>query len=124
MSTDRLFLSTALGFALLGLLLGEYMGLSGNNAQKVTHAHILLVGFVISFVHAVIHRLWLQDVPAAGGRRHHALHVAGALGMAVGLWAMFGHVVPEAVAGPVLGLCGALVIVAMAMPFAKLWRGR
>lgn len=109
MSTDRLFLSTALGFALLGLLLGEYMGLSGSHAQKVTHAHILLVGFVISFVHAVIHRLWLQDVPAAWGRRHHALHVAGALGMAV---------------GPVLGLSGALVIVAMAMPFAKLWRGR
>jgi hypothetical protein len=122
MRIDRMFFATSLVFALIGMALGQYMGLSGRHGQHVTHAHVLLVGFVISIVHAVSHRLWLQDVSSRWARLHYALHTLGAAGMAAGLWAMFGGVVGEAQAGPFLGLSGLLVMAAVAMSLAQVWR--
>ncbi len=122
MRIDRLFLVTSLAFALVGMAPGQYMGLSGNHGQHVTHAHVLLVGFVISFVHAVSHRLWLQDVSAAWARLHYALHALGAAVLSAGLWAMFAGIVAEPLIGPVLGLAGLLVMVAVAMSLVHAWR--
>lgn len=122
MRIDRLFLVTSLAFALVGMALGQYMGLSGNHEQHLTHAQFLLVGFVISFVHAVSHRLWLQDVSVAWARLHYALHALGAAVLSAGLWAMFAGIVAEPRIGPVLGLSGLLVMVAVAMSLAHAWR--
>ncbi len=44
----RQYVITALGYGLLGLLLGIYMAHSQNHLQHVTHAHIMLIGFVVS----------------------------------------------------------------------------
>ena len=58
-SFDRTYLIWALSYAAVGMALGIYMGISRNHAQFITHAHIMLVGFVTSLIYAVIHRLWL-----------------------------------------------------------------
>lgn len=122
MGIDRLFFATAMVFALIGMGLGRYMGLSGRHGQHVTHAHILLVGLVISLIHATTHRLWFHDAPAGWSRLHYGLHMLGAAGMAAGLWAMFAGVVAEAHAGPFLGLSGLLVIAAIAMSLLRILR--
>lgn len=122
MGIDRLFFATAMVFALIGMGLGRYMGLSGRHGQHVTHAHILLVGLVISLIHATTHRLWFHDAPAGWSRLHYGLHMLGAAGMAAGLWAMFAGVVAWAHAGPFLGLSVLLVMAAIAMPPLRILR--
>ena len=47
---DRKFVISALCYALLGMVLGIHMAASKDHGQFVTHAHIMLVGFVVSFI--------------------------------------------------------------------------
>jgi hypothetical protein len=122
MRVDKSFLLTSLIFAITGMGLGLHMGLSGHHEQHVTHAHILLVGAVFSFIHAVTHRLWLKDVSASWAKLHFSIHTIGAIGMSAGLWLMFGRVLSEPQIGPILGLSGLLVLVGVLMSFFKLLR--
>lgn len=58
---DRKFVITALIYALLGLLLGIHMAATQNHGWLVTHAHIMLIGFVVSFIYGLCHKLWLDN---------------------------------------------------------------
>ena len=60
---DRRFVLAAFGYAILGLGLGLFMGISQDHGQMPTHAHIMLVGFVISFIYALCHKIWLINIP-------------------------------------------------------------
>jgi membrane protein DedA with SNARE-associated domain len=60
MNLDKSFLMWALSYAAAGLALGIYMAATHNHGELVTHAHILLIGFVLSLVYGIIHKLWLQ----------------------------------------------------------------
>jgi hypothetical protein len=104
MSFDRKYLIWALSYALAGMLLGIYMGMSGNHGQFVTHAHILLIGFLLSFCYGLIHRLWLAE-PARGlAQTQFVLHQLAALVVFAGLLLLYGGVLPESVLGPILGV--------------------
>jgi hypothetical protein len=61
-SFDRQYLIWALSYGAAGMALGIYMAASHDHGEFVTHAHIMLVGFVTSLIYAVIHRLWLTAV--------------------------------------------------------------
>ncbi|MBN8945617.1 MAG: hypothetical protein J0I74_00605 [Rhodanobacter sp.] len=65
MALDRRFLLCGFAYAIAGMGLGIYMAASHNHALFVAHAHMLLLGFVVSFIYALIHKLWLVG---AGGR--------------------------------------------------------
>jgi hypothetical protein len=100
----RWHLLFGLAFAGLGMLLGIGMAMSGNHVEMPAHAHLMLLGFVVSAVYAVVYRLWL---PATGVRLaivQTALHEAGAVVMGLGLVLMFGGIVTEASAEPLLGV--------------------
>ena len=62
LSMDRKYILTAFGYAILGLALGIYMAASKNHGQHVTHAHIMLIGFLLSFIYGLCHKLWLNNV--------------------------------------------------------------
>jgi hypothetical protein len=111
MQWDRRFLVLALAYAVAGMALGNWMGASHDHVQKVTHAHILLVGFVVSLAYALIHKLWLHQASAVLCRVQFVAHQAGAAAMAIGLYLMFGNLVPEERIGPVLGMGSAAVLV-------------
>ena len=51
---ERHYVLSALGYGLLGLVLGLYMSASGQHQQLVTHAHIMLVGFLLGFAYALL----------------------------------------------------------------------
>jgi hypothetical protein len=104
MDFSRTYLVWALGYAAVGMSLGIYMAASHDHSQLVTHAHVLLVGFVVSLIYAVIHRLWLEVPRRAVATIQFVVHQAAAIILSVGLFALFSGKVPEGVVGPVLGI--------------------
>lgn len=112
MAFDRKFLLCAFVYAVLGMSLGVYMGASKIHVQFVTHAHILLVGFVVSFIYALVHKLWLSGVPGALSTAQFYLHQLAALVMLIGLFLLFGGFAPEETIGPILGMSSIGVLAA------------
>lgn len=110
MGFDRKYLVWALAYAAAGMGLGVVMGATHDHGQHVTHAHILLVGFVVSFIYAVIHKLWLNDRVERLARVQFILHQAGALTMLLSLLLLFGGLVPAEPLDPVLALASITVL--------------
>ncbi|MCA1799528.1 MAG: TonB-dependent receptor [Xanthomonadaceae bacterium] len=115
MAFDRLYLVTALIYALAGMSLGIMMAATQSHGQHVTHTHILLVGFVVSFIYAVIHKLWLARAPRAVGSVQFWLHQVGALVMVVALFMLYGGRAPLETLEPVLASASIAVLLAMIM---------
>jgi hypothetical protein len=83
--------------------------------QHVTHAHIMLVGFVVSLIYGVIHRLWLGEYPATLARVQFISHHAGAIAMSTGLLLLYGGVMAEARIEPLLSAAAISVLSAAIM---------
>ncbi len=115
MQLDRKYIICALIYAIFGMLLGIYMGAAQNHGQFVTHAHILLVGFVVSFVYGVLHKVWLVRPPVRLATIQFYLHHVSAIVMFIALFLLFGNFVPEDVAGPMLGLSSVAVLIGLLM---------
>jgi len=113
MNLDRRFLMWALGYAAVGISLGLYMAASQNHGELVAHAHILLVGFVLSLVYGIIHKLWLDKPNRAVANIQFVLHQASAVTVSVGLFLLYGGIVPEPILGPLLGIASAGVLLGM-----------
>ena len=112
MTIDRKFLLCAFAYAIAGMGVGIYMAASKNHALFIAHAHILLVGFVVSFIYALVHKLWI----AGSGRRltdiQFYLHQLATLVMTSGLVLLYAGLLPEPTLAPVLGLASAGVLLA------------
>jgi hypothetical protein len=113
MNLDKRYLIWALSYATVGLALGIYMGASQNHGELVAHAHILLIGFVVSFIYAIIHKLWLMKPSRGIANIQFVLHQAAAAALSLGLFLLYGNMVPESVLGPILGVASAGVLVGM-----------
>ena len=113
MGFDRKYLISALGFAVLGMLLGIVMSASKDHAQAVTHAHLLLVGFVVSMMYGIIHKLWLPVYSGGIARVQFILHHLGVLGMISGLFMLFGQIAPEEKLVPLLSASSLAILGAM-----------
>lgn len=113
MSFDRKYLIWALAYAVAGMCLGLYMAGSGNHGQMVAHAHILLIGFAVSFFYAIIHRLWLPRAGRTLAQVQFVLHQAAAFVVSLGLLLLYGGILPESTVGPVLGVAASGVLAGM-----------
>jgi hypothetical protein len=113
MNFAKKYIIWALSFAAVGLALGIYMAASHNHGELVAHAHILLIGFVVSFVYGIIHQLWLQRPNRAVAQIQFVLHQAAAVTISVGLFLVFGNMVPESTLEPVLATAAIGVLLAM-----------
>jgi len=110
---SSLLLRASVLFALVGMGLGLYMGVSQDLRLAPVHAHINLLGFVALFLAGVYYRL----TPEAAALRLAKLHVGVAL-----CGACFFPVALALVTlgdsqefGPVAGAGGAIVIAGMAL---------
>jgi hypothetical protein len=110
MKFDRKFLLCALAYVVFGMGVGIYMAASKNHGEYVAHAHILLVGFVLSLIYGLIHRLWINAENRAVASVQFYLHQLSALVMSIGLLLFYGGMYRE-VLDPVLAASsiGALV---------------
>lgn len=112
---DRKFIITALCYAILGMLLGIYMAASKNHGELVTHAHIMLAGFVVSFIYGLCHKLWLHNNTSMLAQVQFYLHQLGVLGMVVGLFLLYGQFVAPEKIEALLAPSTMLVLVAMVL---------
>lgn len=103
MNLDRKFLLCALVYAVLGMCVGIYMAASKNHGEFVAHAHMLLLGFVVSFVYGLIHKLWINADNKPIATLQFYLHQLSVLVMSVGLLLFYGGLFQEAL-DPILGV--------------------
>jgi|SRR5208282_190305 len=113
MNFDRKYLVWSLSFAALGMGLGIFMAASHNHGELATHAHILLIGFVVSFIYGMIHKLWLIRPNRALATLQFILHQAAAITISVGLFLLYGAFVPEDKLEPILASAAIGVLLAM-----------
>ena len=85
----RLFFILAIAYAILGMLLGLHMAIGQDHTQMPTHAHTMVLGWLMSAVFAFFYHLFpdIGRTPCQGpfsadcgfGHRSacHALHVHG-----------------------------------------------
>ena len=124
MTFDRRYLLCALAYAVLGMSLGIYMAASNNHSELVTHAHILLVGFVVSFIYGTIHKLWLVAPGSGLSSLQFFLHQVSAITMATGLFLLFGNMVPMPTLEPILATASIGVLIAMLLMIYMVFRYR
>ncbi|ANG64216.1 TonB-dependent receptor [Marinobacterium aestuarii] len=110
---DRQYISCALAYAVLGLLLGIFMAASHDHGQLVTHAHIMLLGFVLSFIYGVMHRIWLHNSRGGLAILQFCLHQVGAIVLLVSLFLVYGKVLDPQLLEPVLALSSITVLVGL-----------
>jgi len=122
MKIDRKFLLSSLAYAVLGMGVGIYMAASKNHTELVAHAHILLVGFLVSFVYGLIHKLWVSTEIRSIANVQFYLHQLSALVMLAGLLLFYGGLFRE-VLDPILAasslgiLGGALLMIYLVIRF-------
>lgn len=115
MRYDRKYLICGLTYAIAGMSLGIAMAASHNHEQHVTHAHLLLVGFVTSTMYGIIHKLWLNDGTPRVAAVQFIVHNLGAISMIIGLFLLFQRTLPEQQLGPILGMASATVLIGMVL---------
>jgi hypothetical protein len=111
--TAHWFLRFGVLFALIGILLGIYMGKAHDFTLMTVHAHINLVGWVSFFLAGLLYTVR----PAADGRLAVA-HITSALpGMIALTTGIFGSVTDQAW-GPLLAIVGSFLVLAGFILFA------
>jgi uncharacterized membrane protein len=124
MSFDRKYLAWALCNAAAGMGLGIFMAASHNHAQHVTHAHILLVGFVGSFVYGVIHKLWLGERSRGLATAQFVVHQSGSIILFIALLLLYGGVAPEAKLAPILAAASMMLVLALVLMLVMVFKAR
>jgi hypothetical protein len=112
---DRKFIMAALGYAVIGMVLGIYRAASKNHGQFVTHAHIMLLGFVVSFIYGLCHKLWLNNTTSKLAVVQFYIHQAAALILVGGLFMLYGQFMEEDQIGPVLAVAAMTALLGMVL---------
>jgi hypothetical protein len=123
MAIDRIHLILGLVWLLAGMALGEMMGRSQDHTQMPTHAHIMLVGGVLSITWAVIYKLWKIALGFLA-LIQTALHHLGALAMNVLLYLYYGGQMTVEQAGPFLGISAGLLMISVVLMLVQAFRAR
>jgi len=110
---DRKYIMTGLGYAIIGLVLGIYMAATKNHLQLVAHAHIMLLGFVVSIIYGAIYKVWIINYSKPLATAQFWLHQLGTLVLVTALYCLYGGYVPDTILGPILGISSIMALVAM-----------
>jgi len=113
MDMGRRYLIWSLCHAAAGMALGIYMAASHDHGQLVTHAHVLLVGFVLSLVYGIIHRLWLDTPRRVLAMTQFVLHQSAAIVLLGGLFLLYGGHASGPTLAPLLGIGSIGVLLAL-----------
>jgi hypothetical protein len=100
MNISRGFLVMGAVYLLVGILIGAYMGGSGDSTLVPVHAHINLLGFTLMTLFGLGYRLIPGLAEGTLPKVHFWLHQVGAFLLLLGLYLMLTGKVAEATIGP------------------------
>ncbi|WP_291844475.1 hypothetical protein [Maricaulis sp.] len=123
MKPERIHLTLGLIWLILGMLLGEHMGRSGDHTQMPTHAHMMLLGGVLPILWAILYRVFKLGSGLLAWAQVGLHHIA-VLVMIPSLYLMFGQMAEESTVGPLLGIGAILAIVSVALVLVLSLRAR
>ena len=83
------FFGSAVVYAILGMLLGNVMGASGDHSQLPTHAHLLLVGWVSFAIFGLFYHLFAERAATLLARAHFWLAQASYIVLVIALYLVF-----------------------------------
>jgi len=122
MQISRNFLVIGALYLVLGVLLGMYMGGSGDHTLAPVHAHINLLGFTLMTAFGLSYRL----LPALAGsglaKAHFWLHQIGALVLLAMLAMLFTGRLTEAGMVPLAPIAEVMVLLGAIAFAVNLWR--
>jgi hypothetical protein len=100
MNISRNFMMIAVLYLLTGMVMGMYMGGSGDHTLAPVHAHINLLGFTLMTLFAVVYKLFPAMAGSGLAKVHFWLHQIGTVCLLLALFLMIGGFVAEATIGP------------------------
>ena len=89
------------------------MAASKDHGHLVTHAHIMLVGFVVSFIYGLCHKLWLDNSVSKLAKSQYYIHQFGTFGIVIGLFLYYGKFVSLEKIDPLLAISSIAVLIGM-----------
>lgn len=81
---DRTYVAVGLLWAVIGMLLGLYMGIAADNTLKVLHVAMMVVGFTTLTMYGVLYRLWPALAASTLARIQFWTALVGSTGIIVG----------------------------------------
>jgi cbb3-type cytochrome oxidase subunit 1 len=110
MNVSRNFLLLGSAFLIVGIVLGIYMGGSGDHSLALSHAHINLLGFVLSAVFALTYKAYPAMAEGRLASVHFWLHFIGAVIVNVLVFLMLAQIITEAAMVPLAPISEFLVL--------------
>lgn len=106
---SRNFLIAGSGFLVVGLAVGMYMGASGDHRLGASHAHLNLVGFVLSAVFGLVYKAYPAMTAGHWATLHFWLHLLGALLLNLMLFLLLAGLITEAAMVPIAPIAELMV---------------
>ena len=122
MDVSRNFLITGTIFLVIGLLIGMYMGGSGDHSLALGHAHINLIGFVLSVIFALTYRSYADMGASRLATYHFWLHLIGAVVVNSMLLLFLGGRISEAGMVPIAPLSELAIVIGAVLFFFNAWK--
>lgn len=113
MNVSRSFLVMGSLYLLVGILLGMYMGGSGDHSLAPLHAHINLLGFTLMTVFGIAYYVMPALAQGTLAKAHFWLHQVGALVLLIALFLLMTGKVAEGTIGPIMPFAEGAVLIGM-----------
>jgi hypothetical protein len=122
MSVSRGFLVIGPIYLIVGVLIGIYMGGSGDHTLAPAHAHINLLGFVLMMIFGLAYDRFSEAGGSMLARVHFWLHQAGALVLTVMLVLLFSGKLSEEAMFPLAPLAELALLIGVLCFAVNMWR--
>ena len=122
MNVARSFLLVGAAFLIVGLLIGMYMAGSGNHDLALSHAHVNLIGFVLSAVFALTYAAYPAMTEGRLGAIHFWLHFVGAVVVNVLLFLLLSGSISDAAMVPLAPISEALILIGAILFGWNVWK--
>jgi len=118
MKIARSFVLAGSCYLVVGVVLGMYMGGSGDHAPAAAHAHINLLGFTLMTLFGLVYAQFPQMAANRMANLHFWLHLAGSLVLLVMLLMLTTGRIQEASMAPLAPIAELLILLGV---LAFLW---
>lgn len=115
MVLSQRYIQIALVYLIIGMLMGLHMAITLDYTHKVTHVHLLMLGFIIQVAYAGIIKGWLAQHRSALMSWQFYLHQLGTVLLIAGFVMLFGGYAHPAIAGSLAGLGALLALAAVSL---------